>query len=377
LSKRPPTGPAGSTESLTASGPFYVIGDVHGCAAELVALIDKLELNEDSAVVMVGDYVDRGPDSKQVIEVILELSTRCHLMPLLGNHDGMFLSFLSDPSSQQAVTFIYNGGGATLASYANEDGSYRIPREHVALLHDLRLWFETPEYFVVHAGVPDTPLETLDPALDWEELLWTRNMRTTTYQWSKVIVHGHTATRDVQILPNQINVDTACVFENRLSAIELPSRRVISVNRGAGSSPKLLTDRNSRRSSVRFQGSARVRLLDQGRPCDFETVNYSQTGMLIRWTGEGPEPRTRPDQMVGGVIGAGSASALAFTAAMVRREARPEGLFFGLRLLPPYGGSEIGELARGLVLADEAAEDAQWSEILGKMPEAPAKPTKK
>ena len=131
---------------------------MHGCAAELSALFDRLELTPETIVVLVGDYVDRGPDSRQALEVILERSERCQLIPLLGNHDGMFLSFLSEPSSPQAVTFIYNGGGATLASYADDDGSYRIPREHVALLHDLRLWYETPEFFVVHAGVPDLPL---------------------------------------------------------------------------------------------------------------------------------------------------------------------------------------------------------------------------
>ena len=106
---------------------IFAIGDVHGCASELRMLLNKLPLTEESVVVFLGDYVDRGPNSKQVIETVLELKEQCQVVALKGNHEALFLSFLQDPSSEAAGMFIYNGGSATLHSYATPEGEYRIP----------------------------------------------------------------------------------------------------------------------------------------------------------------------------------------------------------------------------------------------------------
>ena len=91
---------------------IFAIGDVHGCAGELRMLLNKLPLTRDSVVVFLGDYVDRGPDSKQVIDTVLELREQCKVVTLKGNHEALFLSFLKDPSSEAAGMFIYKIGRA-------------------------------------------------------------------------------------------------------------------------------------------------------------------------------------------------------------------------------------------------------------------------
>ena len=141
---------------------IFAIGDVHGCASELRMLLNKLPLTPDCVVVFLGDYVDRGPQSKQVIDTALELQQQCKVIALKGNHEALFLSFLRDPSSEAAGMFIYNGGSATLHSYATPEGEYRIPRSHRDFLENLELYYETDEFFFVHAGIPRIPMAQID-----------------------------------------------------------------------------------------------------------------------------------------------------------------------------------------------------------------------
>ena len=91
------------------------IGDVHGCAAALSTLIDTIQPAQQDLIVMLGDYIDRGPDSKSVIDQVLELSTRCHVMPLIGNHETMLLQGLDELVFRDF--WLSFGGKETLASY--------------------------------------------------------------------------------------------------------------------------------------------------------------------------------------------------------------------------------------------------------------------
>ena len=111
---------------------IFAIGDIHGCVNELRALLNLLPLTPESTVVFLGDYIDRGGNSKGVIDTIIELRGHCRVVTLKGNHEAMFLDFLDHPGSARAGLFICNGGSATLASYANETGRYELPSEHVA-----------------------------------------------------------------------------------------------------------------------------------------------------------------------------------------------------------------------------------------------------
>ena len=111
---------------------LFAIGDVHGCAAELRSLLDKLPLTPGCSIVFIGDYIDRGTHSREVVETIFDLAGAYPVVTLMGNHESMLLDFVADPHSEDAGMFIYHGGSATLASYADDDGKFRIPEAHLA-----------------------------------------------------------------------------------------------------------------------------------------------------------------------------------------------------------------------------------------------------
>ncbi|MBT7767373.1 MAG: serine/threonine protein phosphatase, partial [Bdellovibrionales bacterium] len=97
---------------------IFVISDIHGCDTELKLLLNKLPLEPNkSKIIFLGDYIDRGIESKQVIDTIMELQGMFDVVTLMGNHEEMLINFLQDPLSEEAVSFVYNGGGSTLTSY--------------------------------------------------------------------------------------------------------------------------------------------------------------------------------------------------------------------------------------------------------------------
>lgn len=212
------------------SDRLFAIGDIHGQFEELILLLQQLPLVASSTLVFLGDYVDRGLQSKEVIQKIIDLQGSYNVITLLGNHEQMFLNYLQDPLCGIGSSFLQNGGTATLASYSTELGDYEVLPEHKRFLQSLRLSYQTKDYFFVHAGVPKIPLKDLDEEKHKAEMLWIRErFLVGNYSWEKIIVHGHTPTIEVEITPNRINLDTGCVYGNRLSAIGLPSNTVYSV----------------------------------------------------------------------------------------------------------------------------------------------------
>jgi len=312
------------------NAPFFVIGDIHGCATELRLLLEQLPITGDSTVVFVGDYIDRGPNAREVIEILLGLMQRCHVVTLLGNHEAMFFDFLQDPKSLGGGMFIYNGGSATLASYANEHGEYTIPREHLDFLFSLKLYHEGGDYFFVHAGVPPKPLEELDPEHDRDELLWTRNMTNSPYRWSKIIVHGHCQRNEPEIAPNHINVDTGCVYNGRLTAIELTSGRIYSVPRDVKTPPRFLRDIRSQRRAVRFEGSIPVLIDRVPLPLHCLTVNYSEVGMYLKALDTYGTVELQVGEQISGAIGPQGPWRVRFFGDVVRRDSRPGGTFYAI-----------------------------------------------
>lgn len=199
---------------------IHVIGDIHGCLDPLRRLMTQLCLSETDEVIFLGDYIDRGPDSRGVIDYLLTLRGRYTF--LMGNHERMFLDFLQ---GNDRTLFLYNGGTATLESYG---GLSRIPAAHLAFMDRLRLYYETPDFFFVHAGIrPETPLHEQDE----RDLLW---IREEFYGYSgrfpKTVVFGHTPMREVLMDEDRIGIDTACVYGNKLTCLILPSRDVVQVS---------------------------------------------------------------------------------------------------------------------------------------------------
>lgn len=220
----------------------WAIGDVHGCARTLDALLDRLALGPDDEVVFVGDYVDRGPDSCGVIERILRMEADADadagrgpaVVALRGNHDQMMLGYVD--GTGHFDLWRANGGLETLDSYARA-GHDHIPSAHVDFLRRTRIVYDTPEATYVHAGLDPflTVAENLSRP-DPEVFLWTRaHLESSLDMWEKPVVCGHTPTPEPIDEPKLIDVDTGAVFANRrpdlgrLTAVEMPSRRFVSV----------------------------------------------------------------------------------------------------------------------------------------------------
>src|SRR3989339_208209 len=313
---------------------IFVISDIHGCATELKLLLNKLPLDKKSLVVFLGDYIDRGPASKEVIDTILDLQKRYEVVPLMGNHEKMLLDFLKDPTSAEAGMFIYNGGGATLASYKIDNTDhYVIPKEHLAFYSSLRKFHQTEKYFFVHAGVPDLSIEMISDE-DSDTLLWIReDFFYSDYRWEKLIVHGHTPANEVEITERRMNIDTGCVFNNKLTAIELPERKVYSVTKQKKAFHVYLKDESgiSSRRSVRYTGSIPVYVHSDDSILKFETINYNEHGMLIIDLMFKNKIIFQEDQMVRGTIGDSSHETIRFEGVVVRAEKNDKGVFYALK----------------------------------------------
>lgn len=230
-----------------ARGPegirIYAIGDIHGCRSLLDKLLQKIE--EDIAwskagdwrIIFLGDYVDRGPDSRGVIDRLITLQAADPRYILLaGNHDAEFLAFLDQPSIDGV--FVNSGGNATARSYgvklnrsklktqADLEQVHRklvaaVPAAHVHFLKGLQYAVSFGDYFFCHAGVrPGTSLERQSP----DDLLWMRGpFLDSLMPLEKVVVHGHTISAKPEERINRIGIDTGAYRTGRLTGLVIDS----------------------------------------------------------------------------------------------------------------------------------------------------------
>jgi serine/threonine protein phosphatase 1 len=304
---------------------IFAIGDVHGCAEELQALIHKLPLDQDSILVFLGDYVDRGPDSKGVIDTVLDLSEIYNVIALKGNHEWLMQQYLAKPNDPVASgNFILNGGSATLASYSTDGVTFSIPASHRDFLDGLELFHVTDKHFFVHAGIPPNyDFQTKPDEKMAHQFLWIRNVFLDSKQkWPRIVVHGHTPVEKAEQLPNRINLDTGCVFGRRLTAMNMATGELYSVERNQVERPTFLTQtlRGGRARAQRFEGKVGVEILvnDQGYP--FQTVNYNEFGLLVT-PGEGSvQLDFAIGQVVNGLIKPGGDNIFHFAATVMRKD---------------------------------------------------------
>jgi len=224
---------------MSEPGRLFAIGDVHGCADELKRLLDALPLGADDTIVFVGDYIDRGPDSRAVLDLVLEVRARPDVMTicLKGNHEDMCLDYLGR-GGHWGDAWSMNGGGATLRSYgidqrlAGAEVAAHLPRGHLTLLDGLDHSFTADGHLFVHAGIrPDRSLEQQQD----EDLLWIRDeFIAAPHALPYTVVFGHTPQRLVLAdLPYKIGIDTGCVYGGRLSALEMQERVLYQVSYGS------------------------------------------------------------------------------------------------------------------------------------------------
>ena len=204
------------------------IGDIHGCAQALTALIDVIAPTSDDVIVTLGDYIDRGPDSSGVVDLVIDLAERCQVVPLVGNHEAMLLDSHESP---QCFEFWQRcGGHETLESYGGSLSG--IPPNHLQFVQSCRLYYETDSYFMVHANYdPVLPLDEQPiRLLLWEHVVYNMPPR---HESGKTAVVGHTPQDSGEILDldHLICIDTYCVGGGWLTALDINSRQVWQANR--------------------------------------------------------------------------------------------------------------------------------------------------
>jgi serine/threonine protein phosphatase 1 len=212
-------------------GRLLAIGDIHGCHRSLLQMLALLRLDPlADTLVLIGDYLDRGPDSRGVIETLLTLKKNFpNLICLRGNHEAMFLDFFREEKNEER--YFLNGGMTTLLSYGLSPADARagtgFPEDHLAFLISLPLFHETPDYCFVHAGLRSgIPIADQSP----EDLLWIRReFIGSDWDFGKTIVFGHTPLHEPLLEPNKIGIDTGAVYGGSLTCVELPSRRIYQV----------------------------------------------------------------------------------------------------------------------------------------------------
>ncbi len=216
---------------------IYAIGDIHGNLDLLQRLLEKIQpdLARDQLVFM-GDYIDRGPNPKGVVDYVLGLKRVANpqqVICLKGNHEAMFLNFLQGLDLE---LFLFNGGISTLRDYWGEDWDHlkhlALPPEHRKFFEELCLYYETPDYLFVHGGLkPGVP-----PAeQDEEDLLWIRgDFIASMEDFGKKVIFGHTPFQQPLVMPNKIGIDTGAAYGNRLTCLKLPQEEFISVGHEAG-----------------------------------------------------------------------------------------------------------------------------------------------
>ena len=222
---------------------IYAIGDVHGrydllqqVHAWIDADLDRMQ-PQDWRIVHLGDYIDRGPQPRQVLDFLIRRSEDARVICLSGNHDHYLMDFVSDMDTMYLDRWLTYGGTETFEGYGIDPGLAAlpihnpmrpeihqavldaVPPRHLDFLDDLELSAHLGDYFFAHAGVK--PGTALDRQTKWD-LMW---MREPFLSWEEdlgaVVVHGHTITDQVCVRPNRIGIDTGAYHTGRLTCLVL------------------------------------------------------------------------------------------------------------------------------------------------------------
>ena len=216
---------------------LFAIGDIHGCFDPFREIVEnKIRIRKNDRIVLLGDYIDRGSQSKEVVDYIINLQEKgFDIVPLMGNHESMLLE--SVQSEQSLYNWFMNGGSETLFSFG-VDSAKELDSTYMSFFKRLRYYYIHGKFIFVHAGFNDG---LSDPFEDKSEMIWSRRETYSNPAFNgKIIVHGHTPVpysvcrEEVMAHNSVIDIDTGCVYDEwggfgHLTAIELFSMNLYSV----------------------------------------------------------------------------------------------------------------------------------------------------
>lgn len=221
------------------------IGDIHGCFRTFRKLLeDVIQFGKDDIIYLVGDYIDRGTGSKQVVDYIIQLQNNgFNLQPVRGNHEEMLLDAYNNQTPDNFMLWMMNGAESTLKSY--DIASYSVmgsaslnelPEYHISFFKKLPYYVLLDDYIIVHAGIN---FEAEEPFSDYRSMVWCRDCENDLIKsGNRIVVHGHTPTPIEELkapgklqIEKQINLDTGCVYNTftgmgNLTAVDLDSLQV-------------------------------------------------------------------------------------------------------------------------------------------------------
>ena len=216
---------------------LFSIGDIHGCFDSLKELVvNKMQLQRNDKLILLGDYIDRGDKSKKVVDFIMELQEQgFDVIPLIGNHEAMLLD--ANGNEKNFSKWIQNGGDETLKSF-KISSLKDIESKYIKFFKDLRYYYSFEDYLFVHAGFNDN---VLNPFTDYYSMLWKcKESYANPLLANKTIIHGHNpisiskCEERVFSKLNVINIDTGCVYKSkegkgRLTAYDCNTQRILFV----------------------------------------------------------------------------------------------------------------------------------------------------
>jgi serine/threonine protein phosphatase 1 len=210
---------------------ILAIGDIHGCLLALNALLELVKPQSEDQVILLGDYVDRGPDSFGVIDRLITLQTTHRLITLRGNHDQMMLDARHGDDAE--VNWLHHGGDQTLASYSVLGDAGKlvdVPDHHWQFLEETRILpYETATHFFVHANVvPHLPLDGQTELI----LLWEKLIDPEPHVSGKIMICGHTAQKrgGPLNLGHAVCIDTFVYGDGWLTCLDVTAGQVWQAN---------------------------------------------------------------------------------------------------------------------------------------------------